>query len=79
SSLVVEINEEAAVSDTFDMLVNDLKGYLVDHGGSLPVYAYLGENRKQKVRFGREYGVSYSKELKKEITGYPLINSAWFE
>lgn len=79
SSLIVEINEEAAVSDSFDMLVNDLKSYLVDHGGPLPVYAYLGENRKEKVRFGREYAVAYSKELKREIAGYPLINSAWFE
>ena len=79
NSLVLEINEEEANSESFEMLANDLKSYLVDHSGSLPVFAYLGENRKEKIRFGREYAVSFSKELKKDLSGYSLINAAWFE
>ena len=78
TSVCFEIDDEAMLSEHVDQLEDELKKYIIDHQGGLQVYAYVGENRNEKVRFGREYSLAYSKDLKRELMSYDLIKNVWY-
>ena len=78
SSVYFEIDDEAMMSEHVDQLEDELKKYIIDHQGGLQVYAYIGENRREKVRFGREYSLAYSRDLKKDLMSYDLVKNVWY-
>ncbi len=75
---MIEFDEEILDEETSDQLVNDLKSYIIDHQGSLQVFATIESAPGESARFGREYSLAYSKELKRDLKSFPVIKNVWY-
>ncbi len=78
NKVMIEFDEEILDEETSDQLVNDLKSYIIDHQGSLQVFATIESAPGESARFGREYSLAYSKELKRDLKSFPVIKNVWY-
>lgn len=78
SSVFIELDEEILAEEAYAGYLSSLKDFISDRNGPLQVFATLEHVKGQRARFGREYSLAYSKDLKQRLLEFPVVKKVWY-